>query len=102
MNLNKNLATLLFLAVLAGVGMPVAGHAAPPGNPLYTLYSPLNLTATGIECSAYLVWQKPQAPGGVTPAGIKGYYIYRDGAGIAYVSGADTLSYYDYDGEYGL
>ncbi|MEI6681508.1 MAG: T9SS type A sorting domain-containing protein [Bacteroidota bacterium] len=101
MNPIKKLAILLSIAVLAGVCMPVAGHSTPPGNPVYTLYSPLNLTATGIECSAYLQWQKPQAPGGVTPAGIQGYYIYRDGTGIGYVSGADMLTYYDYDAEYG-
>jgi hypothetical protein len=96
MNPIKKLAFLLLITALAGVCSPPAGQATPPGNNLYTLYPPLNLTATAIECNAYLHWQKPQMPGGATPAGLTGYYIYRNGTMLFYVANPETLVYWDY------
>ncbi|MCK9218572.1 MAG: T9SS type A sorting domain-containing protein [Bacteroidales bacterium] len=61
----------------------------------YTLYPPLNFGGNQIECSIYLYWQKPQLPGGSTPDGLVGYYIYRDGSLIHYVGNPDSLMYYD-------
>ena len=101
MNPIKKLAFLLLVTALAGVCMPPAGQATPPGNKLYTLYPPLNLSVTAVECNAYLHWQKPQMPGGATPAGIVGYYIFRDNSLVKYIGDADTLDYYDYNMEFG-
>jgi len=59
------------------------------------LYPPLNLEAEGIECNGYLTWDKPELPGGGTPQGLLGYYVYRNGVLDGYASGADTTWYYD-------
>ena len=60
-----------------------------------TLYPPLNLEANGVECWGYLTWDKPELPGGGTPQGLLGYYVYRNGVLDGYASGADTTWYYD-------
>ena len=101
MKLFKKLAFLLLITAAAGVCMPVYGQVTPPGKKLYTLYPPLSLTATAIECSVYLTWQKPQTPGGSVPAGLAGYYIFRDGLMIYYINTGETLSYYDDEAEFG-
>jgi hypothetical protein len=62
-----------------------------------TLYPPLNLQAEGIECNVYLTWDKPELPGGGTPAGLLGYNLYKEGSLLAYVSGQDTTWFYDLD-----
>jgi hypothetical protein len=68
------------------------------GNPTtYTLYPPVNLTGSMVECNGYLTWQKPELPNGATPAGILGYYIYRDGIMITYKTGSGNTTHYDYD-----
>ena len=59
------------------------------------LYPPLNLHAEGVECIGYLTWDKPELPGGGTPQGLLGYYVYRNGVLDGYTSGADTTWYYD-------
>jgi hypothetical protein len=61
------------------------------------LYPPLNLQGEGIECSVYLTWEKPELPGGGTPPGLLGYNVYKEGDYFAYVSGQDTVWYYDID-----
>ena len=101
MNAIKKLSFLLLLTMLAGVCLPIEGQVRPPGKKLYTLYPPLNVTGTAIECSVYLQWQKPQAPGGITPAGVVGYYIYRDNSLLKYIGTPDTLFYYNYNMEFG-
>jgi len=72
-----------------------------PPNVRYTLYPPLNFEGIQIECNAYLYWQKPELPGGGTPAGLLGYYLYRDGVLRHYIPSGDSLTFYDYGIEYG-
>ncbi|MBL7137232.1 MAG: T9SS type A sorting domain-containing protein [Bacteroidales bacterium] len=69
------------------------GIALQAQTPLYTLYPPTNLQVAGVECSVYLAWDEPQP---VTPPGLIGYRIYRDGAYLAYISGHDTTWAYDF------
>ncbi|MCX6285874.1 MAG: T9SS type A sorting domain-containing protein [Bacteroidetes bacterium] len=97
----KKLAFLLLIAMLAGICGPVQGRTMPPGNPLDTLYPPLNFAGTGIEYAAWLHWQKPQKPDGTTPAGLVGYYMYRGGILIAYINTPDSLFYFDFNIWYG-
>ena len=96
MNPFKKLAILLLLTALAGALTPWHGQSAPPGNKRYTLYAPLNFNGTPVECNSYLTWQKPQLPGGGTPAGLAGYNIYRDGSLVNGISSGETLYWYDY------
>ncbi len=80
------------LAANAGALIP---HSASGSR--YVLYPPTNLHVTTIEaCFAYLTWDKPHDPGGLTPAGLLGYRIYRDGSLIHYISDPDSLFYYDH------
>ena len=91
--------TLLILmlfskGLLAQSGIPILSS---PENAKYVLYPPRNLTESNIDgCWPYLVWNKPQTTGGVTPAGLMGYKIYRNGTLLHYNSNPDSLSYYDY------
>jgi hypothetical protein len=96
MNPVKNLIFLLLLMVSAGISGPVTGQTVQQGR-LYTLYPPLNLTGTPIECNIYLTWQRPQNPNGTTPLGLVGYYLYRDGLLRHYFPSGDSLNFYDYD-----
>jgi hypothetical protein len=92
----QKLMFLLLLTGMAGISFPITAQTVIQDNQLYTLYPPLNFAGTAIECSSYLHWDKPQLPGGGTPSGLAGYYIYRDGIMSFYVSSGETLSYYDY------
>ncbi len=68
------------------------------------LYPPTNLQAVGIECNAFLTWNKPSDNNGSTPPGLIGYRIFRDYDFIHYVGDPDSLEYYDMDlnpGTYG-
>ncbi|MCX6305273.1 MAG: T9SS type A sorting domain-containing protein [Bacteroidetes bacterium] len=102
MKQNYNMPFIVFMMIMATISGPSRGQATRPDNNLYTLYPPLNFAGSMVECSSYLHWQKPQLPGGNTPAGLAGYYLYRDGALCHYISGSDTLNFYDYDIEYGI
>ncbi|MFZ4522148.1 MAG: T9SS type A sorting domain-containing protein [Bacteroidales bacterium] len=98
-HLNK-LAFILLLTVMTAIAAPVTGLPGP-GNPLYTLYPPLNFVGAMVECSSYLHWDKPQLPNGTVPAGLVGYYLYRDGVMRHYFPSGDSLSFYDYGIDYG-
>ncbi len=78
--------------LIAHAGFPLPSLTS---SPKYVLYPPTNLTIT-IVCAAWLNWQKPQGPGGITPAGLLGYRIYCDGVLIHYIPNPDTLEYWDY------
>ncbi len=78
------LITMLMLAVA-----PLSGPAQG------TLYPPLNLQGESIECSSYLLWEKPELPGGGTPQGLLGYNVYKEGVFLSYVSGQDTTWAFD-------
>ncbi len=97
MNPFKNLAILLLLTALAGVFVPALGQEPPPGKKVYTLYPPINLAATNVNCYGYLTWQKPQMPGGATPSGLVGYCVYKNGVLLQYIAGEGTLLYWDYE-----
>lgn len=101
MNLLNKLTIFLLLTGMSFVSGPILGQIVSADNSLFTLYPPLNLQGSAVECNSYLHWQKPQMPDGTTPAGLMGYYIYRDGMMVTYISGADYLSYYDYNMETG-
>jgi hypothetical protein len=90
---------LLILLTITGICEATETSAGNHTN-AYTLYPPLNFTGSVIECNGYLQWQKPQLPGGATPAGLLGYYIYRDGTMVFYVPGGENLFFYDYNLEY--
>ncbi len=69
------------------------------------LSPPAGLQGVAVEDAAYITWNKPQVAGqpGVTPPGLMGYILYRNGEKIDSIAGADTLSYYDlglYPGNY--
>jgi len=87
--------------MLAGICGPAHGRMMPGGNPLDTLYPPLNFAGHGMELTAYLYWQKPQKPNGTTPAGLVGYYLYRGGILISYINTPDSLFYFDFNIWYG-
>ncbi|HPS63687.1 MAG TPA: hypothetical protein PLK82_11540 [Bacteroidales bacterium] len=72
-------------------------QAAAPQQVNPTLYPPQNFEGLMIECMVYLHWQKPQQPGGTTPPGLVGYYLYRDGILRHYCPSGDSLSFYDYE-----
>ena len=78
MNHIYKVAFILLLTGIASVSVPICSQAVAQNNHLYTLYPPLNFAGTAIECSSYLHWDKPQLPGGGTPAGLAGYFIYRE------------------------
>jgi Secretion system C-terminal sorting domain len=78
--------------LIANAGTPLLSSL--PG-PMYVLYPPTNLTIDFV-CAAWLNWDKPQNPGGITPTGLLGYRIYRDGNLIHYNLNPDSLSYWDY------
>ncbi|MBE0648816.1 MAG: carboxypeptidase regulatory-like domain-containing protein [Bacteroidales bacterium] len=59
------------------------------------LTPPTNLIVEALECSAYLVWDKPKLMSGTTPPGLIGYAIYRDSIIVHYNVGPDALEYYD-------
>jgi hypothetical protein len=81
--------------LIANAGTPLPSSL--PG-PMYVLYPPTNLNLIPMEvCFAYLSWDKPHDPGGLTPPGLLGYRIYRDGVFIHY-----TLEYFDYIEEVGM
>ncbi len=101
MNPIKKLILLLFFAATAGICGPVFGQTMIPDNNRYTLYPPLNFTGTLVECNGYLTWQKPQLPDGTTPAGLAGYYLYRNGVLRHYFPSGDSLCFYDYNMMYG-
>ncbi len=86
-------------SLMANAGTPLPSSSS---GPKYVLYPPTNLQVTTIEaCCAYLIWDKPHDPGGLTPAGLLGYRIYRDGSLIHYISDPDSLFYYDFVYDYG-
>lgn len=68
----------------------------------YILYPPSGLEVNAVECMVYTQWQKPELPGGGTPPGLVGYWLYRNGFNIAYISDPDDLFYYDDDVEPGI
>ena len=81
----------VIVMLIAVAGM--SSHAAPN----YTLFPPTNLHVIPIEvCTAYLTWDKPLDNGGLPPAGLLGYKIYRNGALVGTLHSPDSLSYYDY------
>jgi hypothetical protein len=69
------------------------------------LIPPSGLTGSGIEDAIYLTWNQPfVAKGNMprnTPAGLIGYYIYRNGILIDSIANPDTLFYYDFSMEPG-
>jgi len=67
-----------------------------------TLYPPTELQAENWASQIYVHWNKPEIPGGGTPAGLVGYYIYRNGLNIFYVNDPDYLSYIDVEIDPGL
>ncbi|MEI7898001.1 MAG: hypothetical protein WCJ26_13265 [bacterium] len=92
---------IMFVAMMAAISVAGYGQQTQKDNRFYTLYPPLGFGGTAVECNSYLYWQKPQLPNGTTPAGLLGYYVYRDGIMIFYVNSGEILSYYDYSMEYG-
>jgi hypothetical protein len=65
------------------------------------LIPPTGLTGTGIEDAAYLTWNQPLAFKGSSsrsspPAGLLGYYIYRNGSLQDSLMNPDSLFYYDF------
>jgi hypothetical protein len=96
---NYKIFTLLILMLFskgltAQSGIPILSYS---DGAKYVLYQVRNLTESTMEgCAAYLVWNKPQTTGGVTPAGLMGYKIYRNGTLLHYTSNPDSLIYYDY------
>lgn len=61
------------------------------------LWPPSSLEAVGYENNVYLSWKKPRIPGDsvITPKGILGYNIFKDGNWLVFLPGQDVLSYYD-------
>jgi len=92
------------MLILASAGLQaVAGGIPHQGSRSgYTLYPPQNLAGSAVECGSYLYWQLPQQPGGTTPPGLVGYYIYRNGMQYFYIPDGATLIYYDYMVELGV
>jgi hypothetical protein len=70
-------------------------QTSQPHTP-YVLYAPGNLQAEPVECAVYLHWEKPVEPGGTTPAGLAGYYVFLDGTLMEYMPGPNNLAFYDY------
>lgn len=101
MNPLQKLTLILLLTGMAGVAIPLHGQSLLQDQIFYTLIPPLDFGGSGVECNSYLHWQKPQLPNGLTPPGLVGYYIYRDGLMIFYVNNGETLYWYDYNLEYG-
>jgi len=62
-----------------------------------TLYPPTNLVAINVEQEAFIEWNKPVTPGGQTPAGLLGYYIYRNNVSVYYINDPDQLFIYEYN-----
>lgn len=87
--------TMLMLAS-AGLQATAGGIPHQGSRSGYTLYPPQNLAGSAVECSSYLYWQLPQQPGGTTPPGLVGYYIYRNGIQYFYIPDGATVTYYDY------
>ena len=87
--------TMLMLA-FAGLQATAGGIPHQGSRSGYTLYPPQNLAGSAVECGCYLYWQLPQQPGGTTPPGLVGYYIYRDGIQYFYIPDGATVTYYDY------
>jgi len=69
------------------------------------LWPPDSLTVAAVEHSAFLQWQKPQAPadtgGFITPAGLLGYEIVRNDTLIQTILQPDQLEWYDMELEPG-
>jgi len=62
------------------------------------LYPVSGFHGSPVENAAYLAWNMPAAPSGngyVTPVGLIGYNIYRNGSLVATVPHPDTLMFYD-------
>ena len=87
---------VVIVMLIAVAGM--SAHAAPAAShPDYTLYPPTNFNTISMElCFVYMTWDKPHDPGGLTPAGLLGYKIYRDGSLVHYLSDPDSLFYFDF------
>jgi len=62
------------------------------------LYPATGLHGSPVDNAAYIAWNMPAAPSGnsfVTPPGLIGYNVYRNGSLVATVPHPDTLAYYD-------
>lgn len=96
----KNIYNLFKMGIVMLMLVSITARACTPpssSSPKYTLYPPTNLNIIVMElCAAYLTWDKPHDPGGLTPAGLIGYKIYRDGILIHSINDPDSLEYYDY------
>jgi hypothetical protein len=89
---------ILIFYFMVGLAVFTSGAALPHRQSIPfgdTLYPPRNFVARQIECGAYLTWQKPIKPDGTVPPGLIGYYLYRKGHAIQYISGPDTTFAYD-------
>lgn len=62
------------------------------------LFPVLNLEGSAVENTAFVTWEKPQAPTDslpVVPPGLQGYTITRDDSVIAHINDPDSLFFYD-------
>jgi hypothetical protein len=59
------------------------------------LTPPTNLVSNPMECGVFLIWDKPKKPGGITPPGLIGYEIFRNGSIIDTLTDPDNTEYYD-------
>jgi len=60
------------------------------------LYPPLNFVVESVETTPYLTWQIPQDSNALTPPGLIGFRICRNGMNIKTFNSTDTLYYYDW------
>jgi len=65
------------------------------------LFPPRELNATPIENAVSLEWLKPMTPDSITPPGIGGYMIYRNGILMNTTNDPNTVNYYDFNLEPG-
>ena len=85
---------LILLSCILFMASPLKAQEKPikPSDPLWP---PSKLEVQQVECASYLRWEKPKIPGGETPPGLLGYFIYTKGLRLGYVSGKDSTWYYD-------
>lgn len=92
--MKKTIWFLFLMATLQGYAQKqsASGPFLPQND---TLYPPTSLQAQDVEKVILVTWQKPVIPGGGTPAGLLGYYVYRNGNSIGFLDDPDSLSLYD-------